>query len=307
MKISVLIPTWRRTQKLTNALNSLLENEIHPDEVIVICRDIDLESQKCVQDFMSLNKFEIVMGIVSEPGVIKAENLAISMSKGDILCFLDDDAITPKSWIKNIRKHFQEDSSLAAVGGPDYILHHSNPNYRRVVNSVGKITWYAKVIGNHHHMVNKILEVDVLKGVNMSFRKPFVRLLDENLQSEHHAGNGSHWELDLCMYVKAKGGRMIFDPVLDLIHDSNHSHFVHKDNFINNARNLTYVMLKNLNWFSCVIFIMYILLIGNEQIYGISKFIKQIFSIGLKQSMTNYYYSFIGIKNGIFCYARSLR
>lgn len=310
MRVSVLVPTWKRRVKLEKTLISIITQEVKADELIVVCRDIDIESQNFIDSFISENEksklsTNIIKKIIAVPGVIEAENLAISQASGDIICFIDDDAVAPLFWIRKIKEHFSKDLSLAGVGGPDFILHHSNPKYRKIVDVVGKITWYAKVIGNHHHITDKIVEVDVLKGVNMSFRRQFIRELDRNLQSEHHAGNGSHWELDLCMHVKRLGGKMIFDPSLDVIHDSNHSHFVHKDNYINNARNLIYVMLKNLSVSRSLIFLAYIVFIGNEQIYGITKLMSKILSFKIKEGVLNYFYSIIGIKNGLLCYFRS--
>lgn len=310
MKVSVLVPTWRRRIKLEKTLISILAQEEKADELIIVCRDVDEESQSFIDSFILENKdaceiTKILKKTVNIPGVIAAENLAISVASGDIICFIDDDAQAPKHWVKRIKENFKNDLELAGVGGPDFILHHSDPNYRQKVEIVGEIKWYGKVIGNHHHMTDKILDVDVLKGVNMSLRRDFVRALDQNLQSEHHAGNGSHWELDLCFHVKALGGKMIFDPILDVIHDSNHSHFVHKDNFINNARNLTYVMLKNLSPLRSIVFVSYIILIGNEQIYGLAKLLSQFLKFNITSAFRNYFYSLRGVGKGLLCYFKS--
>ncbi|PIP94927.1 MAG: hypothetical protein COW00_14215 [Bdellovibrio sp. CG12_big_fil_rev_8_21_14_0_65_39_13] len=306
MKLSVLIPTWKRLEKCSKAIESILNQEVLPDQVIVVCRDIDIESQKLIQSFQSRGPIELV--IIDTPGVIAAENKAISLATGDIICFLDDDAIAPPHWLKSIKQHFENSPQITAIGGPDFILHHhlnrDGNTYRQTVDQVGRVTWFGKIIGNHHQLTKDLIEVDILKGVNMAFRKEFVRPLDTVLQSEHHLGNGSHWELDLCFHVKKMGGRLFFDPKLDLVHDSNHTHFIHRDNFINNARNLTYVMIKHLSFPRIVVFFIYVLLIGNEQIYGLGKIVLQSFRNGMKSSLTNYLYSLIGLKNGIIASCR---
>jgi hypothetical protein len=164
---------------------------------------------------------------------------------------------------------------------------------------VGKLTWYGKVIGNHHHTTQGIQTVDVLKGVNMSFRKDYLKPLDTNLQSDHSVGNGSHWELDLCFEVRKAGGKLIFDPNLDIIHDSNHDHFVKYENLKNNARNLTYVMLKHLSFSRRISFLSYVIILGNEQLWGFGKLLSLLlkgrFLVGLK----SYYYSNVGLINGL--------
>lgn len=306
MKVSVLIPTWKRLEKFSKAIESILNQEEKADQIIVACRDIDRDSQELVKTYLSKGPIELV--IVDKAGVIAAENKAMSLAVGDIICFLDDDAIAPPHWIKLIKQHFQNSPQIAAIGGPDFILHHhlniNGETYRKTVEQVGHITWFGKIIGNHHQLTQEMIEVDILKGVNMAFRKEFVRPLDTVLQSEHHLGNGSHWELDLCFHVKKSGGKLFFDPKLDLIHDSNHGHFVHRDNFINNARNLTYVMMKNLSYPRVFAFLIYSIFIGNEQIYGLGKLFISSLKIGFKSSRTNYLYSLIGLKNGIIASCR---
>ena len=201
MKLTVLIPTWKRGDLLEKCLQSLAEQERQADEVIVVYRDVDPEAQEYISHFAE--KLPLVRVMVEAPGVIHAENMGLEKVTSDIVCFLDDDAEVPAHWLKLIEEHFSRDSSLAGVGGPDYIV--LDGDYRKECHTVGKITWYGKVIGNHHQKVVRLQEVDVLKGVNMSFRKSFIEPLDEKLHSEHSYGNGSQWELDLCLKVKAKG------------------------------------------------------------------------------------------------------
>ena len=235
------------------ALRSLDKQSVLPERVIVVTRDIDTESTHWVQENLEWS-FPLSHYIVTVPGVIAAENLGLSKmtEDEDIVAFLDDDAEAPPDWIKVIKEKLRPDH-IAAVGGPDYIVGEKDSTYPRFCEVVGRLTPYGKVIGNHHQLSSGEREVQVLKGVNMAFKRKGLPLLDEKLASEHHLGNGSQWELDLCFYAR-KNGKLLFIPDLKVNHYSNHSHFDILKNQKNNAHNITYVMLKHLPIFNKFIF-----------------------------------------------------
>ena len=295
MQISVLIPTWKRKERLEKCLTHLCDQEQTPNKVYIVTRDCDHESINVVQDFSK--KLPIEHILVHRPGVIHAENEGIKRVKEDIVCFLDDDAYVPKDWLKNIKNHFEKDKHIIGVGGPDVIIRQLKDNYRKAVKTVGKLTWYGNPIGNHHHQVDRIHEVDILKGVNMSFKREFISLLDPNLQSDITEGNGSFWELDLCLSMKNKG-KLIFDPALEVLHDSDHGHFIEDKVIYNNSRNYTYVMMKHLNIHQKLIFLSYIVIVGNTNTWGFLKFVQQILK-GNKKSLKQYCLSLKGFIRGM--------
>lgn len=297
MKVSVLLPTWKREEKLKLALTSLTKQTHPADEVITIYRDIDPEAKTVIDQFR--DRLPIKDKMVQEPGVIFAENTALQLATGDLIFFLDDDAEAPPHWIERALNHFKSDPKIGGVGGPDLITEHYDPHYRKLVSEIGIVKPYGKIIGNHHHLSEKVLDVDVLKGVNMSFRRDIFPFLDSHLQSNHREGNGSHWELDVCLSIKAKGFRLIFDPQLDVRHNSNHSHFIHNKNIQNNARNLTYVILKHFNIWNRIRFFFYIWFIGNTQIIGLAKFLQIFIKNGPLKAMNDYYFSSLGHLKGI--------
>ncbi|MEE3078861.1 MAG: glycosyltransferase [Bdellovibrionota bacterium] len=291
--LSVLIPTWKRPQMLKKCLSHLNNQEVSPDQVVIVTRDNDEESINIVNDFKEYLPIEHVF--VNKPGVIYAENAGLKVINTDITSFLDDDAYVPKYWVKLIKEHFNN-SEIIGVGGPDLIIRQVNDGYRKDVDTVGRITWYGNPIGNHHHRVSTIHEVEILKGVNMSFRSQLLPYLDTNLQSDITEGNGSFWELDICMQLKGKG-KMIFDPSLEVEHDSDHSHFIPDKVIYNNSRNYTYVMLKNLNFIKKLIFITYVLLLGNTNSWGFLKFMQQLFK-GNRDAVKHFKLSLKGFLKG---------
>lgn len=301
MRISVLIPTYKRVEKLGKCLNALSLQSRKPFEVIVIFRKEDQKTQdllKLYHDKLPLKCFEIDL-----PGVIHAENLAIKNAKGELLSFIDDDGYAPVNWCERILDSFQADPSLIALGGPDNII--GDELYREDKHFFGYITWYGKLIGNHHHRGTGIHRVQVLKGVNMTIKKEVMPLLDTKLSSERFKGNGCHWELDVFLRITKNhpDGKILFDTSLEVQHESQHSQVIVKENHRNNARNLIYVYLKNLSFMRNLIHILYLIFIGHARIPGFLKMI-QFFITSENQLLTKFIFAWQGVAQGFKLYLR---
>ena len=121
--LSVLIPTWKRPKMLKKCLSHLNNQEVAPDQVVIVTRDSDVESINIVNDFKEYLPIEHVL--VKKPGVIYAENAGLKVINTDITSFLDDDAYVPKQWVKLIKEHFNN-SEIIGVGGPDLIIRQVN-------------------------------------------------------------------------------------------------------------------------------------------------------------------------------------
>ena len=300
--MAVLIPTWKRPEKLRKCLQALTSSDMMPDAIYVVHRPEDTESATVIESF--LNSLPITKVLVNEPGVIYAENAGLKQVKEDYICFLDDDAYVPTHWCRVIHEKLSSDANIIGVGGPDIIFQDLKNDYRRIVNKVGMISSYGRLTGNHHHEVKQDMIVDVLKGVNMSFRREFVPQLDQELQSSIREGNGSHWELDICLQM-SKHGKFLFTPELELQHDSNHSHFIEDKVAVNNARNYTYVILKNFTFFKKIAFLFYVMSVGNTNAFGILKCVQELLSQRRLRPLKIYGLNLLGIYKGIRTYITS--
>ena len=90
MKTSILLPTWMRKEKFCLALESLEKQTVQANEIITIYRNIDTEAKIIIKKFS--NRLPLKPIEINTPGVIYAENTAISNASGDLILFLDDDA-----------------------------------------------------------------------------------------------------------------------------------------------------------------------------------------------------------------------
>ncbi|MFO7947234.1 MAG: glycosyltransferase family 2 protein, partial [Armatimonadota bacterium] len=186
MKTTVLIPSYKRGPALLHSLAGVINGERVPDQVVVVLRDTDEESQELVQNWLDECSCPDVFDIpqVSEPGQIAAINRGLEVASGDIVAFTDDDAVPRSQWLKCLVSHY-EDPDVGGVGGRD-VVHHGDTITDGETTVVGRITAFGRIIGNHHlELQGPAAEVEHLKGVNMSFRRELIQPFDPNIQGPH--------------------------------------------------------------------------------------------------------------------------
>lgn len=115
MHSSIIIPTKDRQKDIVCCLNSILEQTILPDEVVIVDQSTDQEIEQIINGLNYSKKLRINY-IRSSPGLTKARNIGVKQSNGEIIIFLDDDIILEKDFVKYILKVFDTDKA-GKVGG----------------------------------------------------------------------------------------------------------------------------------------------------------------------------------------------
>lgn len=119
MKVSVVIPTYKRNQLLKRCLESVAKQKFSSDEYEIIVADdaADAATKNLVSDF-ALNyiflKFKYV-ALTSSHGPAAARNAGWRQAQADIVAFIDDDCIAEPGWLSAGLEAFT--STVAAVSG----------------------------------------------------------------------------------------------------------------------------------------------------------------------------------------------
>lgn len=121
--ISVIISTYNREDYILNALTSLA-NQVLPGnlfEILLINNNsTDATESLCVnfgQQYPDLNYRYVVE---KQQGLSHARNRGILESSGDILVFMDDDAVAEPGYLEQLRLFFAQTPDAAACGGRIY-------------------------------------------------------------------------------------------------------------------------------------------------------------------------------------------
>src|SRR5262245_3511931 len=122
LKVSVIVPTYRRTADLARCLAALDAQQRHADEVIVVARHDDYATLDWLRTReASRPEPRRCVVLVQQPGVVAAYNLGIESASGDVLCFTDDDAAPHRDWIARIAQAFKQNPKLGGIGGRDIV------------------------------------------------------------------------------------------------------------------------------------------------------------------------------------------
>lgn len=212
VRISVVIPTYRRTEALRRCLEALGRQVRPADEILVVVRPDDGAALAVVRE--QSGPVRAVM--VGRPGLVAALNAGADASTGDVVALTDDDARPTPDWISRLLAAYASDPTIGAVGGRDRV-YVNDRLLRGSTRVVGVVNRFGGVIGNHHLGAGPARDVDVLKGVNLSMRGPLLRQVrfDERLIG---VGTEHHSELALCLTLRRMGYRVVYDPAIAVDH-----------------------------------------------------------------------------------------
>ncbi|PLZ04258.1 glycosyl transferase [Burkholderia sp. WAC0059] len=216
MKVSVLVPTYRRPDDLSRCLSALMRQWRLPDQVVVVTRADDVPTHACLDSHPARRALPVEVVVVDERGLVAALNRGIEVVTGDIVAITDDDAAPHADWVERIEAAFSSDPRLGALGGRDWV-HERGQVLDGERELVGKVLLSGRIVGNHHLGVGEAREVDLLKGVNMSYRCEAVRHLnfDRRLRG---TGAQVHNDMGFSMGVKHAGWKVVYDPAIAVDH-----------------------------------------------------------------------------------------
>lgn len=211
LTVSVIVCTYshKRYFDTIETIESLVRQSYQNIEIIlVIDRNLNLFNDFDKSNYLkSLNNFKL--GISNLSGLSNARNKGVELSSGDIIAFIDDDAIADINWISNLVICYKS-PKVVGVGGPMKPLWIS-----------GEATWipeefYWTMGCSYRSQKNTIHCVRSNFGSNMSFRSIIFEevgyfddkfgLVDDNMRT------GEETELSIRVLNKLKKSKIIYNP-----------------------------------------------------------------------------------------------
>ena len=246
--VSVLIPTYKRAHLIGYTLEGLEKQTYSNFEVLLILKPSEDKTEHILENYKKTLNIRLILQ--KKGYVTDALNLGLEHAEGDIIAFLDDDAIPLPEWLQNHVKTYTG-SNVGGVTGnviPTTLkgeksipLKHKVseiiPNYKPFLETIGRKIWNRPLEGLENYLVyiSKAGTVDYNSsmthhawhqatksllgmGANMSvlseavedFRFPISWIL------------GLTWEQFLGWHIWKKGYNLIFNPnakVHHLIHN----------------------------------------------------------------------------------------
>ena len=277
MKISVVVPTYLRPPDLARCLTAFKAQLRSVDELWVIVRDTDRKTWEFLETF-DRGTLPLHIATVTATGVIAAMNIGLESSTGDIVAFTDDDAAPHPDWLEKIEAYYLTDEKVGGVGGRDWVYHGTKlEDGSQPI--VGKLQWFGRLIGNHHIGSGEGREVDVLKGVNMSFRRNAIADLRFD-QTMRGTGAQVHFEVVFSLTLRKQGWKLIYDPQIAVDHfpaqrfDEDQRNSFNAQASVNAVHNETVALLRYLPPLRRLVFAIWAIAIGTSEAFGLLQWLR---------------------------------
>lgn len=111
----MIITSYKRGWALRYSLSSLVNQSVHPNEVIIVLRPSGDESERVIKEFEK--KLPIRL-LIREKSFVDAVEEGIKNATSDVILFIDDDAIAEKEWIKKYLTLFKRINDAGGIAGP---------------------------------------------------------------------------------------------------------------------------------------------------------------------------------------------
>jgi glycogen(starch) synthase len=164
---SIIVNTYNRAHTLERTLASLLNLRHLAYEVIVV----NGPSTDATSDILDRYRHLFKIGHCEEVNLSISRNIGIRMSEGDIVCFLDDDAVPEPNWLNELELGYSSEK-VAAVGG--YIRDHTGVSYQCRALTCNRFGEGSDNESPEKAIVSSDLHREVffsLTGTNCSFRR----------------------------------------------------------------------------------------------------------------------------------------
>jgi glycogen synthase len=204
MNVSVIINTLNRAKLLSEALGSLEMQTYAYFEVIVVKGPCEDNTDEVLKSFNGAIKTLTCQ----KTNLSMSRNLGICAAAGDIVAFMDDDAVADPAWVEELERGFDSDE-VAAVGG--WVYDHTGATFQCKYNICNRFATTRRGIDFD--------STDILSypgafwfpstiGTNTSFRRSI--LLEIGGFDEAYIYNCD--ETDVCLRLVDRGYRIAISP-----------------------------------------------------------------------------------------------
>lgn len=120
VRISVVVPTYRRPALLDQCLEALIGQGMAPEqyEIIVVDDAAEAETREVVSRRAQMTHVKLnYLAMESRRGPAAARNVGWRVARGDIIAFTDDDTLPHADWLAEGLKAFDADPALIGAYG----------------------------------------------------------------------------------------------------------------------------------------------------------------------------------------------
>lgn len=217
LRASAVVCTHDRRRDLERAVESLLHQSAPRDvyEILVV-DNASSDDTAHYLDGIVASGAPIRRLFVDRPGLSRARNAALAQARGEIVAFLDDDAVASEDWIERILRAFDAGGpSVGVLGGRTLpIWEAARPDWLsdRGLGALAIVDWSEEP--------GFLAEGQYLVGANMAFRARLLREIGGFPEQLGRMGGAllSGEETFVAARLAARGHRPFYDPSVIVHH-----------------------------------------------------------------------------------------
>jgi glycosyltransferase involved in cell wall biosynthesis len=177
--VSIVICTYNRAHYLERCIKSLKKQNYPHFEIVVV------NGPSTDETTVVLNNYPKIRVVSQEElnGLSCARNLGITASNGEIIAFIDDDAVADENWIRYLVEGYT-DKSIGGVGGPVFDITGNWYQFKNgYVSKAGISSYIHENDVDYNNPEGRLF--NYLMGTNASFIKDIlyeVGLFDETIK-----------------------------------------------------------------------------------------------------------------------------
>lgn len=227
MQVSLIVATLDRQKDLRNTLESISQSTLLPDEVIVVEQGDVKKTKHIVDEFRKVLRISVYY--FETKSLSQARNFGIGKSRGEILCFFDDDIELDVSYIQHAKNFLNTNPRVMGLNGRDLLSlkknHYFSRVFRRLFGVMFMLSSFAhsnKVLRSGQNILrnnsDNMQNIEWLSGCNMVIRK---QVFEEGLSFNDTFARWSFGEdvmLSYQIFKKYGAESLVYLPQLELKH-----------------------------------------------------------------------------------------
>ncbi len=238
--VSVIICTYNRAKYLNKCIESLKKQVYQNFEIIVVNGPSTDETNQIIGIYPEIK----LLRQEKLNGLSFARNIGIEASSGEIIAFIDDDAVADVNWIKYLVEGYVTES-IGGVGGPVFDITGKWYQFKNGYISKAGIPSFINE-NDLNYNTTKGNFFNYIMGTNSSFRKTILQnvgLFDEKIKYYID-------ETDVCVRIIKSGFKIKHIDNAIIFHEMAEGHNRKSPGEINWSeiiKNVIYFSMKNFN------------------------------------------------------------
>jgi glycosyltransferase involved in cell wall biosynthesis len=218
LRVSVIVCTYNRAQLLDKLLESLVHQEFEGDHEIIVVNNNSIDDTELVTRRWSAQadpKCPIRYVFAATQGLSHARNVGVEAASGDVVAFIDDDAVAEKNWLQHIIDNLA-DPDIASVGGKVIPSWAEDPPDWLMAQELWPAIGGSRYGEKQRIMTGKMCPL----GGNMAIHKRWCQSVGGFDPQFGKVGRNmvSFEEVEFADRLRKRGGRMLYDPEMIIYH-----------------------------------------------------------------------------------------